>query len=122
MVWYGPYFGPDFFQGHKTTHVFKTRIVGADWLGVCIELFVFWHKAYSKYLDGLNTPKKLDIWLVKVDVGPSRISYSCTILTFSKIASLKVAVPFVHDHNLALDLQKLAMHDLSEITTKNRTI
>ena len=29
----GPYFGPDFFQGHKSTHVFKTRIVGADWLG-----------------------------------------------------------------------------------------
>ena len=26
----GPYFGPDFFQGHKPTHVFKTRIVGAD--------------------------------------------------------------------------------------------
>ena len=26
----GPYFGPDFFQGHKLTHVFKTRIVGAD--------------------------------------------------------------------------------------------
>ena len=24
-----PYFGP-FFQGHKPTHVFKTRIVGAD--------------------------------------------------------------------------------------------
>ena len=22
-----------FFQGHKPTHVFKTRIVGADWLG-----------------------------------------------------------------------------------------
>ena len=28
-----PYFGP-FFQGHKPTHVFKTRIVGADWLGI----------------------------------------------------------------------------------------
>ena len=26
----GSYFGPDFFQGHKPTHVFKTRIVGAD--------------------------------------------------------------------------------------------
>ena len=24
---------PDFFQGHKPTLVFKTRIVGADWLG-----------------------------------------------------------------------------------------
>ena len=24
------YFEPNFFQGHKTTHVFKTRIVGAD--------------------------------------------------------------------------------------------
>ena len=23
----------DFFQGHKPTHVFKTRIVGGDWLG-----------------------------------------------------------------------------------------
>ena len=27
-----PYFGPYFFQGRKPTHVFKTRIVGADWL------------------------------------------------------------------------------------------
>ena len=26
----GPYFRPDIFQGHKPTHVFKTRIVGAD--------------------------------------------------------------------------------------------
>ena len=26
----GTYFGPDLFQGHKPTHVFKTRIVGAD--------------------------------------------------------------------------------------------
>ena len=26
------YFGPYFFQGRKPTHVFKTRIVGADWL------------------------------------------------------------------------------------------
>ena len=26
----GPYFEPDFFQGYKQTHVFKTRIVGAD--------------------------------------------------------------------------------------------
>ena len=25
-----PYFGPDLFQGRKPTHVFKTRIVGAD--------------------------------------------------------------------------------------------
>jgi hypothetical protein len=24
------FFGPDFFTGHKPTHVFKTRIVGAD--------------------------------------------------------------------------------------------
>ena len=24
------YFGPDFFQGHKPTHVFKIRKVGAD--------------------------------------------------------------------------------------------
>ena len=30
-----PYFGPDYFQGHKLTHVFKTRIVGADWRGQC---------------------------------------------------------------------------------------
>ena len=36
----GPYFGPDFFQGHKPTHVFKTRIEGADWLGeYCVEHF-----------------------------------------------------------------------------------
>ena len=25
-----PYFGPDFFQGLKPIHLFKTRIVGAD--------------------------------------------------------------------------------------------
>ena len=31
-----PYFGP-FFQGHKPTHVFKTRIVGADWLGKWVD-------------------------------------------------------------------------------------
>ena len=29
---WNPYFG-SFFLGHKPTHVFKTRIVGADWLG-----------------------------------------------------------------------------------------
>ena len=29
LLFSGPYFGPDFFQGHKPTHVFKTRIVGA---------------------------------------------------------------------------------------------
>ena len=28
-----PYFGPNFFQCHKPTHIFKARIVGADWLG-----------------------------------------------------------------------------------------
>ena len=30
LLYSGPYFGPDYFQGHKPTHVFKTRIVGAD--------------------------------------------------------------------------------------------
>ena len=30
LLFSGPYFGPDFFQGCKPTHVFKTRIVGAD--------------------------------------------------------------------------------------------
>ena len=30
LLFSGPYFGPDFFQVHKPTHVFKTRIVGAD--------------------------------------------------------------------------------------------
>ena len=44
------------------------------------------------------------------------------ILTFSKIASLKVAIPFVHDHSLVLDLQKLAELERLYITTKNRTI
>jgi hypothetical protein len=28
LLFSGPYFAPDFF--HKPTHVFKTRIVGAD--------------------------------------------------------------------------------------------
>ena len=27
-----------FFQGHKPTHVFKTRIVGTDWLGEWVQL------------------------------------------------------------------------------------
>ena len=27
-----------FFQGHKTNHAFKTKIVGADWLGVYVAL------------------------------------------------------------------------------------
>ena len=34
-----PYFGPYFFQGRKPTHVFKTRIMGADRLGNCLSLF-----------------------------------------------------------------------------------
>ena len=29
-IFCNPYFGLNFFQGHKPTHVFKTRIVGAD--------------------------------------------------------------------------------------------
>ena len=33
LLFSGPYFRPDFFQGHKPTHLFKTGIVGADWLG-----------------------------------------------------------------------------------------
>ena len=37
LLFSGPYFGPDLFQGHKPTHVFKTRIVGADWLGDWVE-------------------------------------------------------------------------------------
>ena len=32
---------PNFFQGHKPTLVFKTRIVGADWLGDCLILCYF---------------------------------------------------------------------------------
>ena len=35
LLFSGPYLGTDFFQGHKPTHVFKTRILGADWLGNC---------------------------------------------------------------------------------------
>ena len=53
------YFGPGFFQGHKTTHVFKTRIVGADWLGeymrnrIYIRLVVVFHESWmNKYLIG----------------------------------------------------------------------
>ena len=30
LLFSGPYFAPDFFQGHKPTHVFKTRKMGAD--------------------------------------------------------------------------------------------
>ena len=30
LLFLGPYFGPDIFQGHKPIYVFKTRIVGAD--------------------------------------------------------------------------------------------
>ena len=58
MTLQGAYFGPDFIQGHKPTHVFKRRIVDADWLGdfvnfkflqkglaadsLCISLIQFW--------------------------------------------------------------------------------
>ena len=35
----------DFFQGHKPIHVFKTRIVGADWLGANVNTKIyFWEK------------------------------------------------------------------------------
>ena len=34
LLFSGPYLDLIFFQGHKPTHVFKTRIVGANWLGV----------------------------------------------------------------------------------------
>ena len=30
LLFSGTYFGPNFFQGHKPTHVFKRKIVGAD--------------------------------------------------------------------------------------------
>ena len=30
LLFSGPYFGPGFFLDHKPTHVFKTKIVGAD--------------------------------------------------------------------------------------------
>ena len=47
LLFSGPYFGPDFFQGYKPTHVFKTRILGADWLGDCLTPHLsaidFWH-------------------------------------------------------------------------------
>ena len=43
---FAPYFlhpifsQPYFFQGRKPTHVSKTRIVGANWLGNCIKIFL----------------------------------------------------------------------------------
>ena len=40
LLFSGPYFGPDFFQGRKPTHVFKTRIVDADWLGNCLNIYI----------------------------------------------------------------------------------
>ena len=36
LLFCNPFFGP-FFQGQKPTHVFKTRIVGADWLGYWLD-------------------------------------------------------------------------------------
>ena len=54
-------FWTDIFQGHKTTHVFKTRIVVADWLGECgtilmmqallilnIQLYLYNHLSYCR--------------------------------------------------------------------------
>jgi hypothetical protein len=34
-----PYFGSDFFQDHKTSHVFKARLVGGDWLSKSVWVF-----------------------------------------------------------------------------------
>ena len=42
-----PIFLDHFFQGYKPTHVFKTRIVGADWLG---DLLVFPHICIFNFL------------------------------------------------------------------------
>ena len=39
-VFFTPYFGPYFFQVCKLTHVFKTIIVGADWLGEYVIIFL----------------------------------------------------------------------------------
>ena len=45
---------PDFFQGHKTTQVFKTRIVGADWLGNCVLKQNIWNASYKTLYEALN--------------------------------------------------------------------
>ena len=45
--------GPNFFQGHKPTNVFKTRIVGADGLGNCLQ-----NKAFESRNIGLYTVKR----------------------------------------------------------------
>ena len=42
---FAPYFVPDFFQGYKPTHISKTRIVGADWLGV-LKGCLLWRKYF----------------------------------------------------------------------------
>ena len=57
-----------FFQGHKTTHVFKTRIVSADWLGKCLlstkkDALKPWSNLSSISVESLNPGYIIVNWL-----------------------------------------------------------
>ena len=54
-----PYFGP-FFPGHKPTHVFKTRILGADWLGDCLGVWINYFVIFS--LQGKKVPSLVSVF------------------------------------------------------------
>ena len=49
--------GHCFFQGHKLTHVFKTRIVGANWLSACSDNLDFF-RVEKKWISYHKSEKK----------------------------------------------------------------
>ena len=49
-----PFWTRSFFQDPKPTHVFKTRTVGADWLGKCIQSKKKWEVDYVVTLKGIE--------------------------------------------------------------------
>ena len=55
-AFWNPCFGPFFLQGHKPTHVFKTRILGADWLGKSLQ------KLHTIILANLSDVAKTKMW------------------------------------------------------------
>ena len=83
----GSYFGPDFFYGHNLTHVVKTRIEGADWLGVYV-------------LIGLWT---FDLKQIKLETYVLYFKYETTSSKkncpwYSKMGLFKFPVGFFHFH------------------------
>ena len=64
-----PIFWTLFFQGHKPTHVFKTKIVGADWLDACMSTNFAW-------LWWVNFQNKEGLLWIK-EVQDSKIGMPC---------------------------------------------